>query len=106
MLQTTTGTQVLLPGSDMIGAYDPANGKDLARHLRRLFGGAPPGGWPRYGVLHTGFDRAKAMAVQLGGKGDVTETHGWVLPKAPVHSTWYSPVMNYIWYPTVVLPVA
>ena len=23
----------------------------------------------------TGFDRAKAMAVQLGGKGDVTETH-------------------------------
>ena len=30
-LQTNTGTQVLLPGSDMIGAYDPVNGKEIWR---------------------------------------------------------------------------
>ncbi|SVC04122.1 uncharacterized protein METZ01_LOCUS256976, partial [marine metagenome] len=30
----------------------------------------------------TGFDHAKAMAVQLGGKGDITDTHvKWILPK-------------------------
>jgi len=35
----------------------------------------------------TGFDRAKAMAVQLGGKGDVTDTHvKWILPKGAPHT--------------------
>ena len=88
MLQTTTGTQVLLPGSDMIGAYDPANGKEIWRATYDGYSVVPR---PVVGhgmvFFSTGFDRAKAMAVQLGGKGDVTETHvKWVLPKGAPHT--------------------
>ena len=88
VLKTTTGTQVLLPGSDMIGAYDPANGKEIWRATYDGYSVVPR---PVVGhgmvFFSTGFDRAKAMAVQLGGKGDVTETHvKWILPKGAPHT--------------------
>ena len=88
VLKTANGTQVLLPGSDMIGAYDPANGKEIWRVNYDGYSVVPR---PVVGhgmvFFSTGFDRAKAMAVQLGGKGDVTETHvKWVLPKGAPHT--------------------
>ena len=87
-LQTNTGTQVLLPGSDMIGAYDPANGKEIWRATYDGYSVVPR---PVIGhgmvFFSTGFDRAKTMAVELGGKGDVTETHvKWILPKGAPHT--------------------
>ena len=88
VLKTSTGTQVLLPGSDMIGAYNPADGSEIWRATYDGYSVVPR---PVVGhgmvFFSTGFDRAKAMAVQLGGKGDVTETHvKWVLPKGAPHT--------------------
>ena len=104
----TTGTQVLLPGSDMIGAYDPTNGKEIWRATYDGYSVVPR---PVVGhgmvFFSTGFDRA-TMAVQLGGKGDVTETHvKWISPKAlRTRQAWCSLATSCTWYPTAVLPVA
>ena len=88
ILKGTGGTQILLPGSDMIGAYDPNNGKEIWRVTYDGYSVVPR---PVVGhgmvFFSTGFDRAKAMAVKLGGKGDVTKTHiKWVLPKGAPHT--------------------
>jgi outer membrane protein assembly factor BamB len=89
VLRTGAGTQVLLPGSDMIGAYHPDTGKEI---WKATFDGYSV--IPRPVVGHgmvffsTGFDRAKAMAVLLGGNGDVTDTHGaWILAKGAPHTS-------------------
>lgn len=83
VLKTTDGSQIILPGSDMIGAYDPNNGKEIWRVTYDGYSVVPR---PVIGhgmvFFSTGFDHAKAMAVQLGGKGDITDTHvKWILPK-------------------------
>ncbi len=83
VLKTTDGTQILLPGSDMIGAYDAANGKEIWRATYDGYSVVPR---PVTGLgmvfFSTGFDHPKAMAVQLGGKGDITDTHiKWILQK-------------------------
>ena len=83
VLKTTDGSQIVLPGSDMIGAYDPNNGKEIWRVTYDGYSVVPR---PVIGhgmvFFSTGFDHAKAMAVQLGGKGDITDTHvKWILPK-------------------------
>ncbi|MEE2813916.1 MAG: PQQ-binding-like beta-propeller repeat protein [Verrucomicrobiota bacterium] len=88
ILKGTESTQILLPGSDMIGAYDPNNGKEIWRVTYDGYSVVPR---PVVGhgmvFFSTGFDRAKAMAVKLGGKGDVTKTHiKWVLPKGAPHT--------------------
>jgi len=88
LLKTGAGTQILLPGSDMIGAYNPANGAEIWRATYDGYSVVPR---PVVGhglvFFSTGFDRAKAMAVQLGGKGDVTDTHvKWILPKGAPHT--------------------
>ncbi len=88
ILPSPTGAQILLPGSDMIGAYNPTNGKEIWRATYDGYSVVPR---PVVGhgmvFFSTGFDRAKAMAVKLGGKGDVTETHvKWILPKGAPHT--------------------
>lgn len=88
VIKSASDTQVLLPGSDMIGAYDPANGKEIWRATYDGYSVVPR---PVVGhgmvFFSTGFDRAKAMAVELGGKGDVTKTHTkWILPKGAPHT--------------------
>ena len=83
VLKRATGTQILLPGSDMIGAYNPENGREIWRVTYDGYSVVPrPVVGHEMVFFSTGFDRAKAMAVQLGGKGDVTDTHiKWILPK-------------------------
>ena len=88
VIKLASDPQVLLPGSDMIGAYDPTNGKEIWRTTYDGYSVVPR---PVVGhgmvFFSTGFDRAKAMAVKLGGKGDVTETHTkWILPKGAPHT--------------------
>ena len=91
----------------MIGAYDPTNGKEIWRATYDGYSVYPARRLSTVVFFSTGFDRAKAMAVQLGGKGDVTETHGkWILPKGAPHTpTWCSLATSCTWYPTAVLPV-
>jgi outer membrane protein assembly factor BamB len=88
VLRTGTGTQLLLPGSDMIGAYHPDTGKEI---WRATFDGYSVVPRPVVGhgmvFFSTGFDRAKAIAVKLGGKGDVTDSHlAWTLTKGAPHT--------------------
>jgi outer membrane protein assembly factor BamB len=83
-----TGAQVLLPGSDMIGAYDPDTGREI---WKATFSGYSviPRPVVGHGMVYfsSGFDRATAIAVKLGGKGDVTESHaGWTLSKGAPHT--------------------
>ena len=83
-----TGAQVLLPGSDMIGAYDPDTGREI---WKATFSGYSviPRPVVGHGMVYfsSGFDRATAIAVKLGGKGDVTESHaGWTLAKGAPHT--------------------
>ena len=88
VIKAASDTQVLLPGSDMIGAYDPTNGKEVWRTTYDGYSVVPR---PVVGhgmvFFSTGFDRAKVMAVKLGGKGDVTKTHTkWILPRGAPHT--------------------
>jgi outer membrane protein assembly factor BamB len=88
VLRTAAHTQVLLPGSDMIGAYDPDTGREI---WKATFSGYSviPRPVVGHGMVYfsSGFDRATAIALKLGGKGDVTESHaGWSLAKGAPHT--------------------
>jgi outer membrane protein assembly factor BamB len=69
--------QVISPGSDMVGAYDPATGKELWRV--RYAGGYSV--IPRPVFAHglvfvcTGFPLPSLLAIRPDGAGDVTDTH-------------------------------
>ena len=88
VLRTAAHTQVLLLGSDMIGAYDPDTGREI---WKATFSGYSviPRPVVGHGMVYfsSGFDRATAIALKLGGKGDVTESHaGWSLAKGAPHT--------------------
>ena len=88
VLRTAAHTQVLLPGSDMIGAYDPDTGREI---WKATFSGYSviPRPVVGHGMVYfsSGFDRATVIALKLGGKGDVTESHaGWSLAKGAPHT--------------------
>jgi outer membrane protein assembly factor BamB len=82
-------TQVVAPGPDAVGAYDPADGREIwkARY---------PGGYsvvprPVFGqglvFVCTGYDSPRLIAIRPDGTGDVTESHiAWELKKgAPLN---------------------
>lgn len=88
VLRMDAGTQVLLPGSDMIGAYDPDTGREIWKATYSGYS-VIPRPVVGHGMVYfsSGFDRATAIAVKLGGKGDVTKSHaGWVLTKGAPHT--------------------
>jgi outer membrane protein assembly factor BamB len=68
--------EVLSPASNMIGAYDPLNGRELWKVRydgysvipRPVFG---------HGLIYfgTGYDRPSLLAIKPGGTGDVTDSH-------------------------------
>ncbi|MBI1371804.1 MAG: PQQ-binding-like beta-propeller repeat protein [Phycisphaera sp.] len=82
-------TQVVLPGSDAVFAYDPDTGKAIWRVDY-------PGGYsvvprPIYGhglvYVCTGFDRPQLLAIRPDGKGDVTNSHvAWKATKGVPHT--------------------
>ena len=69
ILKGERSTQILLPGSDMIGAYDPTDGREIWRATYEGYSVVPR---PVVGhgmvFFSTGFDRAKAMRDNLGAK--------------------------------------
>jgi outer membrane protein assembly factor BamB len=79
---------VLSVGSNLIGAYDAATGKEVWR-----FGFDGYSLIPKPSVGHgmvffsTGYDSPTFQAVKLGGKGDVTGSHGaWTVTKVAPHT--------------------
>jgi outer membrane protein assembly factor BamB len=78
LLVTVAGrAQVISPGSDMVGAYDPESGKEIWRVRYDGYSVVPR---PVFGqgliFISTGFDRPKVLAIRPeGAAGDVTESH-------------------------------
>ena len=88
VLRMGADTQVLLPGSDMIGAYDPDTGLEIWKATYNGYS-VIPRPVVGHGMVYfsSGFDRATTIALKLGGKGDVTKSHaGWVLTKGAPHT--------------------
>ena len=89
--------QLLSTGAQGAMGYDPRTGKEIW-HLRYV--GYSMSARPVVGhgmaYLNTGFDKAKLIAMKLGGEGDITETHiEWVQNKnVPTMS---SPVLVNDW---------
>jgi outer membrane protein assembly factor BamB len=68
------GKAVLLsPGSNMLGAYDPATGEELWRVRYDGYSVVPRPVFDSGRVfIGTGYDRPSVLAINVGGKGDVT----------------------------------
>lgn len=68
--------QIISPGSNMVGAYDPKDGKLIWKVRYDGYSVTPR---PIYskGLLYisTGFDRPELLAIRPTGKGDITESH-------------------------------
>lgn len=68
--------QIVSPGSDMVGAYDPATGEEIWKVTYKGYSVVPR---PVYGhgmiYLSTGYDSPELLAIAADGKGDVTKTH-------------------------------
>jgi outer membrane protein assembly factor BamB len=68
--------QIISPGSDMVGAYDPRTGKEI---WRVNYGGYSIIPRPVYGhglvFICTGFDQPRLLAIRPDGQGDVTAMH-------------------------------
>lgn len=80
--------QIISPGSDMVGAYDPANGKEIWRVRYTGYSVIPR---PIHGeglvFLATGYNTPSVLAIRPDGKGDVTDTHvAWTLRKGAPHT--------------------
>ncbi|HEY7315609.1 MAG TPA: PQQ-binding-like beta-propeller repeat protein [Gemmataceae bacterium] len=80
--------QIISPGSDVVTAYDPADGKEIWRVRYSGYSVIPR---PVYGhgllFIGTGYDRPSLLAIRADGKGDVTDTHViWKTNKAAPHA--------------------
>jgi outer membrane protein assembly factor BamB len=81
--------QIISPGSDMVGAYDPRTGKEIWQV--RYEGGYSIIPRPVYGLglvfICTGYGVPNLLAIRPDGDGDVTDTHVvWRTRKAAPHA--------------------
>lgn len=77
-------TQIIAPGSGGVAAYDPKDGSEIWKAFYEEGYSMVPR--PVYGhgmiFMSTSFDTPVTMAIRVGGKGDVTETHvAWTLQR-------------------------
>jgi outer membrane protein assembly factor BamB len=80
--------QIISPGSDMVGAYDPATGDEIWRVRYNGYSVIPR---PVFGhglvFVCTGFDAPGLLAIRPDGSGDVTATHvKWRLGRGSPHT--------------------
>ncbi|MBY0231160.1 MAG: PQQ-binding-like beta-propeller repeat protein [Gemmataceae bacterium] len=80
--------QIISPGSDVVGAYDPKDGKEIWRCSYSGYSVIPRPVFA-HGLLFlaTSYNNSAALAVDPTGKGDVTETHlKWTLKRNAPHT--------------------
>jgi outer membrane protein assembly factor BamB len=80
--------QVILPGANLVGAYDPTTGKELWRVRYNGYSVIPR---PVFGhglvFVSTSYDSPNLLAIRPDGTGDVTDTHvAWTLKRAVAHT--------------------
>jgi outer membrane protein assembly factor BamB len=80
--------QVISPTSNGVGAYDPANGKEIWRVTYTGYSVIPrPAFANGLVILSTGYDSPKVLAIRPDGEGDVTKTHvAWTHKKNAPHA--------------------
>lgn len=83
VIEVNGAKQVISPGSNVVSALDPKNGREIWRVRYDGYSVVPR---PVFGhglvFLSTGYDQASALAIKPDGKGDVTNTHvAWTLDK-------------------------
>ena len=88
LIEVNGRKQIISPGSNVVTAYDPANGKEIWRVRYSGYSVIPR---PVYGhgllFICTGYDRPGLLAIRADGKGDVTDTHVvWKTNKAAPHA--------------------
>jgi len=82
--------QIISPGSGVVSAMNPKDGKELWRS--RYGEGYSVIPKPVFGLgmvyLSSSYDKPTAYAIRVDGKGDVTDTHiAWSLPKGAPHTS-------------------
>lgn len=85
VIQVDGASQVVLPGSGAVIAYDPADGGEIWRFRYGEGYSVVPRPLFRDGILYvcSGFNRASLYAIRVDGKGDVTDSHlVWMDDKA------------------------
>ncbi|MFO0872009.1 MAG: PQQ-binding-like beta-propeller repeat protein [Pirellulales bacterium] len=80
--------QIISPGSNSVGAFDPRTGHELWRVRYTGYSVIPrpvfAGGLL---LIGTGYDSPTVMAIRPGGSGDVTDTHvAWTVKKGAPHT--------------------
>lgn len=80
--------QIISPASDMVGAYDPVDGKEIWRVRYRGYSVIPRPVFAHGLVfVSTSYDAPEVIAIRADGRGDVTDTHiAWRLSKGAPHT--------------------
>ncbi len=89
LLELAGQTQLILPGSNVVQSLDPSDGREIWRVRYEGYSVIPK---PIYHAglvfISTSYDRARLLAIDPTGKGDVTQTHvRWTTQSAAVPHT-------------------
>ena len=81
--------RLITTGADQVSALDPRDGQEVWRVRFEGYSVVPqPVVGPRHVYVDTGFMRPQLLAIRLGGRGDVSDTHvewsyHWQVPSNP-----------------------
>ncbi len=76
LIEVNGRKQIISPGSGLVGAYDPKDGKEIWRVRYEGYSVVPRPVFA-HGLVFvcTGYERPNLLAIRPDGQGDVTETH-------------------------------
>jgi outer membrane protein assembly factor BamB len=102
-LLVTTGqrAELITSGSEAVISYDPATGKELWRHKGVESNAIPsPVSTGNLVIISAGFPAKVAMAITLGGSGDLTDSVVWKYAKGTAYVP--SPILygEYLYLPS------
>jgi outer membrane protein assembly factor BamB len=86
LVQTATRAELITSGTEFVIAYDPATGKELWRHKGVESNAIPsPVANNDLVFISAGFPAKIAMAIKLGGNGDLAEQVVWKYAKGTAY---------------------
>ena len=88
LVTTSKRSELITSGTETVIAYDPATGKELWRHKGVESNAIPsPVANQEFVFISAGFPAKIAMAIKLGGSGDLTGTPNvpWTYPKGTAY---------------------
>jgi outer membrane protein assembly factor BamB len=86
LVRTAKRAELITSGTEAVIAYDPANGKELWRHKGVESNAIPsPVANTDMVFISAGFPAKIAMAINLGGAGDLADTVAWKYAKGTAY---------------------